>query len=66
MRTTLILDAEQVKRAKELTGIEGTSALVRAAIESLIAQAAVRRLIGLRGAFPSARAPSRRRRGRAA
>jgi hypothetical protein len=37
MRTTLLIDVNLLKRAKDLTGIQEKSALVRAALEALIA-----------------------------
>ena len=49
MRTTLILDDEMVKRARELTGIEEKTALVHAGLEALIAREAARRLAALGG-----------------
>jgi hypothetical protein len=44
MRTTLVLDAGLVESAKELTGIQEKTALVRVALEALIAQETAKRL----------------------
>jgi post-segregation antitoxin (ccd killing protein) len=40
MRTTLIIDQELLDRARQLTGIEEKTALVRAGLKALIAQEA--------------------------
>ena len=61
MRTTLNLDDDLVKRAKELTGIEEKTALVRAGLEALISREVARRLIKLGGTAPHLE-PIRRRR----
>lgn len=63
MRTTLILDDDLVKRAKEVTGIEEKTALVRAGLEALISREVARRLIKLGGTAPDLE-PVRRRRGK--
>jgi len=62
MRTTLIIDQELLERARQLTGIQETTALVRAGLEALIAQEAAKRLAALGGAEPGLRAVPRRRR----
>lgn len=49
MRTTLILDEELVAEARDLTGIEEKTALVRAGLKALIAAAAAKRLAALGG-----------------
>ena len=61
MRTTLILDDALVERARRLTGIAEKTALVRAALEALIAREAARRLAALGGTMPDV-APAPRRR----
>jgi Arc/MetJ family transcription regulator len=61
MRTTLNLDDDLVKRAKELTGIEEKTALVRAGLEALVSREMARRLIKLGGTAPDLE-PVRRRR----
>lgn len=63
MRTTLNIDEELFKRARQLTGIEEKTALVRAGLEALIARGAARRLAALGGTEPELRPPPRRRPG---
>ena len=63
MRTTLNIDEDLVKRARQLTGIEEKTALVRAGLEALIAQGAARRLAALGGTEPKLRRIPRRRLG---
>ena len=52
MRTTLIIDPELIESARELTGIQEKTALVRAGLEALIAREAARRLAALAGSQP--------------
>lgn len=52
MRTTLIIDDNLLQRARELTGIEEKTALVRAGLEALIAREAGKRLAALGGTQP--------------
>jgi len=61
MRTTLILDDALVERARRLTGIKEKTALVRAALEALIAREAARRLAALEGTMPDLASAPRRR-----
>ncbi len=61
MRTTLILDADLMKRAQTLTGIQEKTALVRAGLEALIAREAAKRLAALGGTEPQAGQIPRRR-----
>lgn len=61
MRTTIILRDELVKKAMELTNISEKTALVHAALEALIAQAAAKRLAALGGSDKRAKLPPRRR-----
>jgi len=61
MRTTLALDDELVRDAKELTGIKETSALIREALTALVQREAARRLAKLGGTMPDLK-PVRRRR----
>jgi Arc/MetJ family transcription regulator len=63
MRTTLNLDDAKIEEAKTLTGLTGKTAVIHAALDALIAQAAAQRLIALGGTDPSAWAPRRPRRG---
>lgn len=61
MRTTLIVDDALFEEARELTGIDEKTALVRAGLEALIARESARRLADLGGTMPDASAASRRR-----
>ncbi|HZH40834.1 MAG TPA: type II toxin-antitoxin system VapB family antitoxin [Gemmatimonadales bacterium] len=61
MRTTLILDDALLNRARELSGIQEKTALVRAGLEALITREAGRRLAALGGSMPNL-APTPRRR----
>jgi hypothetical protein len=61
MRITLIIDADLIERARELTGIQDMTALVKAGLEALIARDAGKRLAALGGSNPRlARIPRRR------
>ncbi|MGA2608676.1 MAG: type II toxin-antitoxin system VapB family antitoxin [Terriglobia bacterium] len=59
MRTTLIIDQDQLERARQLTGIGKKTALVRAGLGALIAREAARRLVALGGAEPGLRSVPR-------
>ena len=61
MRTTVALDDDLVKIAQEYTGIEERSALLRAALKSLIHREASRRLALLGGTMPDLEDIPRRR-----
>lgn len=61
MRTTLILDNVLIDRAKELTGIDEKTALVKAGLEALIARESARRLAALGGTEPDLMDVPRRR-----
>ena len=61
MRTTLNLDDELIRRARELTGIQEKTALIHAALRELISRGAARRLAALGGTMPEFRAGRRRR-----
>jgi Arc/MetJ family transcription regulator len=61
MRTTLNLDDELMRKAREYTGIEEKTALIHLALRELIAREAARRLIALGGTMPDAFAGRRRR-----
>jgi Arc/MetJ family transcription regulator len=63
MRIALNLDDQLVEDAKQLSGITGTSAVVRAGLQRLIAREAARRLAALGGTDPDAAAGVRRRPG---
>jgi Arc/MetJ family transcription regulator len=64
MRTTLNIDDQLLKRAKQLTGVAEKTALVRLGLEALIALESARRLARLGGTESKLR-PARRRRGEA-
>ena len=61
MRTTLNLDEQLVREARELTGIQEKTALVHAGLEALIPRAAAERLAKLGGSQPQLEIPRRRR-----
>ena len=61
MRTTLIIDDALLEEARQLTGIDEKTALVRAGLEALIAREAARRLAALGGTMPHLKAIPRRR-----
>lgn len=60
-RTTLIIDNDLLRRAREYTGIEEKTALIHRALRDLIAREAARRLAELGGSMPQYRAGRRRR-----
>jgi len=61
MRTTLVLPDSLVSRARELSGLERITDLVREGLEALIAREARKRLIAYGGTDPEAAASPRRR-----
>jgi Arc/MetJ family transcription regulator len=61
MRTTVTLDDELLAKAREYTGIQETSALLREALTRLIQREAARRLALMGGIDPNATAAPRRR-----
>ena len=61
MRTTLIIDDELLAKAREYTGIEEKTALIKAALQSLISGEASRRLALLGGTEPDLKPIPRRR-----
>ena len=61
MRTTIILDDEQIKQAQEYTGITEKAALVRKALQTLIELEASRRLALLSGTMPGLQKIPRRK-----
>lgn len=52
MRTTLIIEDSLLARARELTGIQEKTGLVRAGLEALIAREAAKRLAAMAGTQP--------------
>ncbi|USN98035.1 MAG: type II toxin-antitoxin system VapB family antitoxin [Phycisphaeraceae bacterium] len=61
MKTTMNLDGALVERAKQLSGIEQTTAVVHEGLRALIAREAARRLAALGGSEPELKSPRRRR-----
>jgi Arc/MetJ family transcription regulator len=61
MRTTMVLDDDLLTKAREFTGIQEKSALIREALRALIERESARRLIRLGGSSPKASAAPRRR-----
>ena len=61
MRTTVTIDDELLARARELTGVEERSVLLRTGLETLIRVESARRLARLGGSDPEASAAPRRR-----
>jgi Arc/MetJ family transcription regulator len=61
MRTTLIIDDELMNRARDLSGIQEKTSLVRAGLEALIAREGAKRLAALGGSEPKLRPIPRRR-----
>ena len=61
MRTTLIIDEKLVARARELTGIQEKTALVREGLAALIARESAKRLAELGGTQPKLTNTPRRR-----
>ena len=61
MRTTLTLDDELVRKAKEYTGLSEKTAIVREALKALIERESARRLARMGGIAPKLEAPPRRR-----
>jgi Arc/MetJ family transcription regulator len=61
MISTVTLDEELLDRAREFTGLQDASELVREALKALVQREAARRLIELGGTEPNLVAPPRRR-----
>jgi Arc/MetJ family transcription regulator len=61
MRTTLVLDASLVERAKALTGITEKTAVLHEGLRALISRESARRLAALGGSDRKATAARRRR-----
>jgi Arc/MetJ family transcription regulator len=61
MRTTLVIDDEQLVKARAFTGLKETTSLVREAFKALIERESARRLALLGGSEPDLEAPVRRR-----
>lgn len=61
MRSTIKIDDRLMQKARALTGIKETPAIVRQALETLVRVEAGKRLIALGGTMPEAEAAPRRR-----
>ena len=61
MRISLTIDDKLLERAREVTGIQEKTALVKAGLETLITREAGKRLAALRGTQPKLSDISRRR-----
>lgn len=61
MRTTIALDDDLVAKAQAFTGVKEKSALVREALNALIARESARRLAALGGSEPELEPIPRRR-----
>jgi Arc/MetJ family transcription regulator len=61
MKTSLVLDADLIRKAALLTGTKEKAALVRLGLEALIARESARRLAELNGTEKKLCAPRRRR-----
>jgi Arc/MetJ family transcription regulator len=63
MRTTVVLDDDLVRIAKEFTGVTEKTALIREALKALIERESARRLASLEGTMPKLKNIPRRRPG---
>jgi len=61
MRTTIALDDDLLRTAREFTGVAENTALVREALKALIERESARRLAALGGSMPELKAIPRRR-----
>ncbi len=61
MKTTVVLDDDLVRIAREFTGIEEKTALIREALKALIERQSARRLASLGGTMPELKNIPRRR-----
>jgi len=61
MRTTLNIDDDLLAKARESTGVQEKTALVRLALERLVQAEAYKRLAALGGTMPELIIPPRRR-----
>lgn len=61
MRTTIVLDDEQLAKAQAFTGLKEKSQLIREALKALIERESARRLALLGGSEPNLEIPKRRR-----
>ena len=61
MRTTVAIDDELLRKARAMTGVSETTALIREGLRALIQRESARRLAKLGGTEPKLAAPPRRR-----
>lgn len=61
MRTTIALDDDLVRTAREYTGVAEKTALVREALKALIERESARRLAAIGGTMPGLKDTPRRR-----
>ena len=61
MRTTLAIDDALLEKARQLSGVEEKSALVREGLKALIERERLRRLARLGGSEPALKSVPRRR-----
>jgi hypothetical protein len=61
LKTTVVLDDDLVRIAREFTGIEEKTALIREALKALIERQSARRLASLGGTMPELKNIPRRR-----
>jgi len=61
MRTTVALDEDLVRTAREFTGVAEKSALIREGLKALIERESARRLATLGGTMPGLKSIPRRR-----
>jgi len=61
MRATVTIDAQLLARARALTRLRGTTAVLHERLRALIARETARRFAALGGSEPRPRAPRRRR-----
>jgi len=61
MRTTIILNAELLKRAQELSGLREKTAVLHAGLQALISRESAKRLAALGGTEPGLKPIPRRR-----
>ncbi len=61
MRTTLNIDDALLEQARDYTGVQEKTALVRLGLEALVQREAARRLAALGGSMPNLKVSPRRR-----
>jgi Arc/MetJ family transcription regulator len=61
MRTTLDIDEELLEKARQLSGLQGKTAILHAGLQALIARENARRLAALGGSEPGLKPVPRRR-----